>query len=215
MEQSDTFIVAREAWKFLMAALAAYIVFLLTDLELLQFAAFAAAAVTIYIYRNPERIVPYYQNGSIVAFADGRVAAIETVDGCSAFEGPCYRVDIVSSAFDVSLLRAPFEAVVRRLKVRRGSRLSSHSALARKLNETALVQFEDEKGQRCAIEHMLDTSIDALSLHVHHEQRLMQGSRYGLLVRGRHSLYLPAASRVAVKVGDEVRAGQTLIGYFS
>jgi phosphatidylserine decarboxylase len=215
MEQSDTFIVAKEAWKYLAAAAGAYVVFLMADLELFQFATFAGVLALLYIYRNPERIVPYYQESSIVSVADGRVVSIETVDDCPMIQGPCYRVDITSSTFDASLLRMPFEAVVRHLHLRRGSRLSIHKPLARKLNEKAVLFFEDEKGQQCVVEHILDKSIDALSLHARHEQRLPQGSRYGLMVKGNHTLYFPAESRVAVKVGDEVRAGETLLGYFS
>lgn len=215
MEQSDTFIVAKEGWKYLAAVAAAYVVFLMADAELPQFIAFAAFAVLLYIYRNPERIVPYYQESSIVSVADGRVISIETVEECPVMEGPCYKVEIASSTFDTALLRMPFAAVVRYLHLRRGSRLSVHKPLAQKLNEKALLFFEDEKGQQCVVEHLLDTSIDALSLHIRHEQRLPQGSRYGLMVKGSHTLYLPTRSRVAVKIGDEVRAGETLLGYFS
>lgn len=219
METSDTFIVAREGWKYLAAALGAYVLFMMADLELLQFIALAGALLLLYIYRNPERVVPYFQEGSIVSVADGRVTSIETVDGCpagcSTVEGPCYRVEIRSSTFDTALLRAPFEAAVRHLELRRGSRLALRGPLAQKLNEKGVLLFEDAKGQRCVVEHMLDRSIDALSFHLHREQHFGQGSRYGLMVAGNHTLYLPAESRVAVKVGDEVRAGETLIGYFS
>lgn len=215
MEQSDTFIIAKEGWKFVGGAFAAFIVFILLDLDLLQFIAFAASIVFAYIYRNPERITPYYQEHSIVSVADGRVRAIETVESCPFMEGPCYKVEVVSGIFDTSLLRMPFEGVVRHLELRRGSRLSSLRPLALKLNERALLCFETSDGQKCAVEHMLDQSIDAISLHTRHEQKLPQGGRYGLMVRGTHTLYLPTESRVAVKVGDELRAGESLIGYFS
>lgn len=215
MEQSDTFIIAKEGWKFIGGTTAAFVLFILLDLDLLQFIAFIAVALLIYIYRNPERITPYYQEHSIVAVADGRVRSIETVESCPFLEGPCYKVEIVSGIFDTALLRTPFEGVVRHLDLRRGSRLSSLRPLALKLNERALLCFEAADGQYCAVEHMLDPSIDAISVHAHHEQKLAQGSRYGLMLRGTHTLYLPTESRVAVNVGDEVRAGESLIGYFS
>lgn len=215
MEQSDTFIIAKEGWKFIGGAIGAFVLFILLNFDLLQFIAFVAAAVFVYIYRNPERITPYYQEHSIVSVADGRIRSIETVETCPFLEGPCYKVEIVSGMFDTALLRMPFEGVVRHVDLRRGSRLSSLRPLALKLNERALLYFEASNGQSCAVEHMLDQSIDSISLHAHHERKLPQGSRYGLMVRGTHTLYLPTQSRVAVKVGDEVRAGESLLGYFS
>jgi hypothetical protein len=90
-----------------------------------------------------------------------------------------------------------------------------HHPLAHSLNERALVCFNDTTGASCIVEHMLDQSIDAISLHSRKGQKLPQGGRYGLMVRGTHTIYLPTQSRVAVKVGEEVRAGESLIGYFS
>jgi phosphatidylserine decarboxylase len=215
MEQSDTFIIAKEGWKFLLGSIGAFILFILIEMSLLQFVAFAATIAIVYIYRNPERIVPYYQEHSIVAVADGRVRSIETVDSCPMLEGPCYKVEIVSGMFDTSLLRMPFEATAVSAELRRGSRLSTLQPLAGTLNERAQLRFDDASGQSCVVEHMLDQSMDALSLHIHDGHKLPQGSRYGLMVRGTHTLYLPTESRVAVKVGEEVRAGESLIGYFS
>ena len=215
MEQSDTFIVAKEGWKFVGGALALFLLAILFDLELLQFVAFVFVLFFAYLYRNPERIVPYYQENSIVSVADGRVRSIETVESCPYLEGPCYKVEIVSGLFDTALLRMPFESLITHVDLRRGSRLSKTAALSSALNERALLCFEDASGQRCAVEHMLDQSIDALSLHVHSDRKLPQGYRYGLVLRGVHTLYLPTESRVAVNVGDDLHAGESLIGYFS
>ena len=215
MEQSDTFIVAKEGWKFVGLSLALFIFAILLDLDLLQFIALVSALLFAYIYRNPERIVPYYQENSIVSVADGRVSSIETVESGPFLEGPCYKVEIVSSYFDTALLRMPFDAVVKHSELRRGSRLGKAVPLSAQLNERALLSFEDASGQRCSAEHILDQSIDAISLHLHGERKMPQGGRYGLAVKGVHTLYLPTESRVAVNVGDDVQAGVSLIGYFS
>ena len=215
MEQSDTFIIAKEGWKFLFGAIAAFVVFIILGWGLLQLIALVAAVVFAYVYRNPERIVPYYQEKSIVSVADGRVRSIETVESCPMLDGPCYKVEIVSGFFDTSLLRMPYDAEIKTIELRRGSRLAAVSPLAAQLNEQALVRFENEAGHSCVVEHMLEQSIDALSLHGTHGRNAPQGSRYGLMLRGVHAIYLPAKSRVAIKVGDEMRAGETLVGYFA
>ncbi len=215
MEQSDTFIIAKEGWKFLIGSIAAFVIFIILDWDFLQLLSLVAAILFAYVYRNPERIVPYYQENSIVSVADGRVRSIETVESCPMLEGPCYKVEIVSGFFDTSLLRMPYDAEITEIDLRRGSRLSAVSSLAAQLNEQARLFFKNEAGHSCVVEHMLDQSIDALSLHGTHGRNAPQGSRYGLMLRGTHSIYLPAKSRVALKVGDEVRAGETLVGYFA
>ena len=189
--------------------------FTLIDAELFQLLSFALFIGAVYLYRNPERDVPYYQPNSIVAIADGTVTSIETVEAAENDNVPCYKVVIDSGYNDVALLRAPFESHIEHIDIRRGSRLSASKPLAAKLNEKAVIRFVDDAGNGVTAEHLLVQSVDAISLRAHIEQRLKQGGRYGLLLKGEHTLYLPARSRVAVKVGDNVRAGESLIGYFS
>ena len=215
MSQSNTFIVAEEGWACLVLLLGIFAFFTLIDAELLQLLSFAAFIGAVYLYRNPERAVPYYQPNSIVAVSDGTVTSIETVEATENDDTPCYKIEIDSGYKDAALLRAPFESHVEHIDIRRGSRLSVSKPLAAKLNEKAVIRFVDGAGNRVTAEHLLVQSLDVISLRAHVEQRVIQGGRYGLLLKGKHTLYLPARSRVAVKVGDNVRAGESLIGYFS
>lgn len=215
MNRSDTFIIAKEGWGYLAGALILFALFGLIDADFLQFLAFGAFVAVGYIYRNPERIVPYNQPGSIVSVADGIVTAIETVSECAGLEGPCFKIGIKSGCLDTSVLRAPFESCVTRAEVRRGSRLALVNPLAAMLNEKALLEFTSENGNSVVCEHFMEQNPADLSVYVSHENRIYQGARYGLMLKGNHTMYLPLESRVAVKVGDKLRAGESLIGYFS
>ncbi len=44
---------------------------------------------------------------------------------------------------------------------------------------------------------------------------LKSAQRFGLLVEGSVELYLPLDSRVKVAVGDEVKSGESVLGYFA
>ncbi len=44
---------------------------------------------------------------------------------------------------------------------------------------------------------------------------LKSAQRFGLLVEGDIELYLPLDSRVKVAVGDEVKSGESVLGYFA
>lgn len=215
MNRSDTFIVAKEGWGLLAALLILFGFFGMIDAGFFQFVAFVAFVCVGYIYRNPERIVPFYQAGSIVAVADGVVTAIDTADECRGHNTPCYKIELQSGYLDASLLRAPFGSRITSARLIRGNRLPLQNPLSVSLNEKALYQFTSEDGQVVACEHLLEQSPADLCMYASFDERMSQGARYGIMLKGNHTIYLPLQSRVAVKVGDRVRAGESLIGYFS
>jgi phosphatidylserine decarboxylase len=215
MHRSNTFILAEEGWRYVAGLVVAYLFFALIDAEVLQFLTAAALVAAVYMYRNPERIVPRYQPDSIVAPADGRVASVELLEACPVMDGACYKLVIRSKCLDTALLRIPFTAGVEHLAYRRGSRLSLSKPLSKELNEKARIDFSDEQGHKLVIEHLLAQTLDDISLRIVQGQSVTQGARYGLMVKGDHTLYLPKTCDLAVKSGDRVRAGESLIGYFS
>ncbi|MEA3373016.1 MAG: hypothetical protein U9Q62_04920 [Campylobacterota bacterium] len=216
MMRSNTFIIAREGWKYLGALLGLLILCILFDADILEFLTFVALLAVAYVYRNLERVVPYYQESSIVAVADGRIEGVETIDECPLMDGgPCYKLTISSSCLDSSLLRAPMDSHLSYKEVRRGNRLSHTKLLAASLNEKALLKFTGSSENSVVVDHLLEQSIDELSLYLQQDNKVNQGNRYGLMLKGMHTIYLPENSRVAIKVGDRVRAGETLLGYFA
>jgi phosphatidylserine decarboxylase len=210
----DTFIIAKEGWKYSAGALLLFVLFVIIDADFLQFASLGAAAAALWIYRNPERSMPYFQNKSITSVSDGTVTAIESVDMEEGGES-CFKVSVRSAYRDVSVLRVPFESSVTSLQVRRGARLSGITPLAEVLNEKALIRLTDSDDNSIRIEHLLEQSVDDLSVRMESGQQFQQGARYGLMTKGMTTFYLPGNVRIAVKTGDKVRAGETLIGYFS
>ena len=147
MNRSDAFIVAREGWAYLAAMFGLLVVFSLLDADILPFLSFTGFAIIAYMYRNPERIVPYYQENSIISPVDGRVVSVETVNACRELEEPCYKIVIRSGCLDAALLRAPFASEVIQTQMRHGSRLSAASPKAGALNEKAVVSFSNQKKQ--------------------------------------------------------------------
>jgi phosphatidylserine decarboxylase len=209
----DTFIIAKEGWKFLLGALLLFAVAVIMDADLLEFASLGGAVAAAWVYRNPERSTVYLQKKSIAAVSDGTVTAIDSVD--MEGDGSCFKITVRSAYWDVSVLRAPFESGVTRFRMRRGARLSGIAPLAAALNERAQLRFTDSDDNSIRVEHLLEQSVDDLSVRVQQGQQLQQGARYGVMAKGMTTLYLPGNVRIAVKTGDRVRAGETLIGYFS
>ena len=127
-----------------------------------------------------------------------------------------YKVVIEGSYFNVSLLRAPFSATLEDITIKRGARLSSLSPLSQDLNEQVELLFSDKKSlNKIKIVHMLKQSFAPIAINVAENQSMMQGSRYGLMVNGTTTLYLPTNFRLNVSVGSELVASETLVGYFT
>jgi phosphatidylserine decarboxylase len=214
MKTNNTFVVAKEGWSAVATALGVTLLFWLLDCDLLAFIALLITAGAGYAYRNPEREISYYQEASIVSVADGVIESIETVDNAPDMQGPCYKLVVSSALKDVSILRTPFDGNVNSVSLRHGSRLAVNSRLAPSLNESCRIIFtSQDSGFPIVVEHL--SAFSELSVYPGENQVVKQGMRYGLMLNGRHTVYLPEKSRVAVKVGDELYAGQTLIGYFA
>jgi phosphatidylserine decarboxylase len=211
----NTFIIAKEGWKLLAGLAIAFLFFGIVDFSILQFLSFIAFFGVAYLYRNPERVVPYHQNASIVAMMDGTVTAIESLEESEISDGPSYKITVTTGLLDTALLRAPFDGTLVASTLRHGSRLSLSNPQAPLLNAMATLRFQDHDNREVLVKHLVGFGIDAVHVDLFPQQHITQGTRYGLMLSGEHTIYLPGNSRVSVKVGETLRAGESLIAYFS
>lgn len=203
--------VAKEGWNYVFGAVALFVVSSFLDLDFLQFFAFLAIIFFVFVFRNPERQHPYYQENSVVSPADGVVTSIEELKEAEY----AYKVTVDSSYLNVSLLRTPFTCQVDSIKNRYGAKLSKFSPLSENLNENSELVFADENSNTIKVVHRLKQSFTGITIKAIEAQKLYQGARYGVMVNGRTTLYLPQNFRLNVSVGSELTASETLIGYFT
>ena len=209
--RNNLFIIAKSGWSYIGYAFLVFVIFSLLDLDLLAFIAFVAIGLFVYLFRNPERVMPFYQENSFVAPSDGVITAIEQLEN----EEYAYRVDIESSYFNVGVLRVPMHAKLSSVKIVRGSRTAKDSKLFALLNEYAELVFTDNTDNSVTIVHRLKQGFAPIDIDLVQSQELMQAARYGLMINGVTSVYLPSNFRLNVNVGEEVLASETLVGYFS
>ena len=209
--RNNLFIIVKSGWHYIGYALVAFVVFVLLDLDFFAFLAFLALFIFIYLFRNPERVLPIYQENSLVVPVDGVIAVIEELDDAEY----AYRVDIDSSYFNVGVLRMPMQAQLVSLKVVRGSRMSKETKLFALLNEYAELIFINNAKNSIKIVHRLKQSFAPLTIELSSGETLIQSARYGFMINGVTSLYLPSNFRLNLHIGQEVLASETLAGYFS
>ncbi len=212
MNYTDTFIIAKDGFKCIAAAAALMLFFMAIDADLFSFLSALLLLATVWAFRNPERTIPYFQQDSIVSVADGVIKSIETIEDGKGENS--YRIVIKTGLLDTSVLRVPFSCDVSGVELLYGARLNAISPLSDKLNEQCRIVFGKGKKQ-VRVLHKLQLSSVGIKNYLNEKSPVIQGMRYGLMVNGKTTIILPVNSRVAVKVGEKVRAGETLIGFFS
>ncbi|MDD3060480.1 MAG: phosphatidylserine decarboxylase, partial [Sulfurimonas sp.] len=78
--RSNLLPVLRQGWGYIGWAFGLFILFALFDYTILEFLSFVAFVAFIYMYRNPERELPLFQNSSVTSPVDGTVVSIEELD---------------------------------------------------------------------------------------------------------------------------------------
>ena len=211
MMKNNLFPIAKQGWKPLLVTAIAFVAASFLDLDILEFLLFVFFLFLLFAYRNPERLVPHFQEASVVSPVDGVVRSIEEIE-----DGEYgYKIVIEGGYLDVGILRTPFGSMHHTFMLQRGARLSLENHLCFKLNENATIVFEDNEKNKMKVVHRLKQSFASLDIRLDQEKELAQGLRYGLMLQGSTTLMIPQNFRMDIKVGDTLFAGNSLIGYFT
>jgi len=200
---SDTFFISKFGWKTIGCLFVLYIMLLVLDLDLLALLAFVGFLGALYLFRNPERIIKHFENSAVIAPCDGVVTFIENDKDKTV-------ISVKNRCQDVSILRAPIDAQTILYEHIKGAALDIHTQEAEKLNEHAQVTFQNTTAE---IKVLHKLSLSFLGIRLSMPQRIMRGHRYGLMLHGETQIILPASTRVSVKRGEYIKAGESLIAY--
>lgn len=170
----------------------------------------------LWFFRDPERRAPAGA-GLFVSPADGRVADITPVaaDGLLGCEG--VRVGIFMDIFNVHVNRCPESARVESVVHHAGAFLDVRHPDAPERNESVTIHLRCRWGGRelpVVVRQIAGLVARRIVTDLVAGQELDRGQRIGMIKFGsRLELWAPPqlAERVCVKVGDRVRAGETVL----
>jgi phosphatidylserine decarboxylase len=170
----------------------------------------ALAGFLAYFFRDPDRAIPAGDN-IVVAPADGRVLVAGSADA-SAPPGTWRQVSIFLSPLDVHINRIPIGGIVRRVTYRPGRFLPAYRAEARE-NECNEVWIE--AGPHTVVaRQIVGVLARRVVCRVDEGASVATGDRFGLMKFGsRMDVFVPAESRLLVRIGDRVRGGETIIAH--
>jgi phosphatidylserine decarboxylase len=173
----------------------------------------AFTAFSAYFFRDPEAKVPSGA-GLVVAPGHGKVDVIDEVEEPQFIGGRAKRVSIFLSVFDVHVQQAPVAGKVAYLKHNPGQFLNALKLESAALNENVVIGFEptDPAGGRVAIKLITGLIARRIIPWARVGDVVAKGERISLIQFGsRVDIYLPTTSTVAVKLGDRVVGGETVV----
>ena len=160
-----------------------------------------------YFLRDPDRVIPTGDN--IVAPADGVIRAIDRDERWTY-------VDIALTLWDVHVQRSPLSGRVRAIETRGDTfmdgEFKNRVYLKDKMAPVQKVVTLDTEVGEVIIRLVTSVMAQRIRVWVHNGQTLKKGQRIGQILLGSTViLQIPRDLPVAVKVGQRVAAGETLI----
>jgi len=187
-------------------------------LAVIGFGAIAIIAVIIgaalaAFFRDPQRHAIASAN-AVISGADGRICDIGVASIPGTGEAALYtRISVFMSPLDVHVNRASVSGDVMALAHAKGEFRAAFRDAASCHNERNLIRIKDDNGRDHALIQVAGYLARRIVCYLRPHQRLERGQRIGLIMFGsRVDHFLPRQYRVAVQVGDRVRAGETIIG---
>ena len=174
------------------------------------------ALFTLYFFRDPNPSAPSIPN-AIVSPAHGTVDLIDETTGPEFFGGPCQRISMFLSVFDVHVQKAPVSGKVTLLKHTPGKFLSATRCDCSAHNENVLLGFEctDYPGQKIGLRLIAGLIARRIITWVQAGETVLRSERISLIQYGsRCDLYLPHTVKIHVKLGGKVKGGETIIASF-
>jgi phosphatidylserine decarboxylase len=176
------------------------------------------AGFFLWFFRNPHRIIPQ-EPDILVSPADGTIVAIEEVEYDPFIDGPAMLVGIFLSVFNVHVNRSPAAARVIGLTYRRGKFLNALRAASARENEQLAVRLEEMNPpyRRLVVRQIAGAIARRIVCWLKPGDEVARGELFGMIKLGsRTELVIPreAGLRIAVRVGDKVRGGATVIARY-
>lgn len=179
-------------------------------LWLLAIAMTVIALWVAYFFRDPERTG---ERGSsiVVAPADGKLIMITEVDEPAFIGGRAVRLSIFMNVFNVHVNRYPVGGTVSYVNYNPGKFLNAAAEKSSIENEQSSVGIESGR-YRILVRQIAGLVARRIVTYSREGEAVKQGDRMGLIRFGsRVDVFMPAKSKLRVKLGDLTTAGTTVL----
>ena len=165
-----------------------------------------------YFFRNPSRDIPMDEK-LIVSPADGTVQDVVELAEDEFVKGPCKKIIIFLSVFNVHVNRSPIAGEIKCQKYVCGRFRPAYKDEVGFENERHMLGIENEKGFRVTVTQIAGILARRIVSLVTLDDNMEKGQVYGLIKFGSCTeLVVPDSVEVLVKKGDKVRGGESVLG---
>jgi phosphatidylserine decarboxylase len=167
------------------------------------------AVFFLWFFRDPERVIPS-EAGAVVSPADGKVTSVATVN----VNGETFKsISIFLNVFNVHVNRSPVSGIVRGVRYETGKYLNAMNPACAEQNERNTVTIEGE-GHRVIFKQIAGLLARRIVFTKQVGGSVRRGERVGLIKFGsRTDVLLDPSAEVAVKVGDNVKGGSSIVAF--
>ena len=165
------------------------------------------ALFVFYFFRNPDRKIPI-EPGVVVSPADGRVVVVKDEENAGR---PGKRISIFLAIWNVHVNRSPAAGTITRLEYKPGKFLAAWAEKASLENEQNVFTLASEHGE-IVFKQIAGWVARRVVSWKKSGETVGRGELVGLVRFGsRVDVWLPEGAEIAVKVGDNVKGGSSVI----
>ncbi len=206
-------IIAQEGYPFILLSLIITVFIAFLGICWLLVLSSLISFFIIWFFRNPERHF-HEEEKVVISPADGKVIKVEDVEMNDTITGKYKKISIFMNVFNVHVNRIPHSGKIEAINYHEGKFVSANLDKASSDNERNAIQIRTENGSAIWAVQIAGLIARRIVCWIRVGDAVTKGERFGLIRFGsRVDVYLPPDSRIAVKVGQKVRAGETSLGY--
>ncbi len=171
---------------------------------------FVLTMFMVYFFRDPERSAPGGEN-VFVSPADGKIILIQNIHEERFLNADTLEVSIFMSPLDVHVNRAPCDGTVESVVHTPGKFFSAFKHEASMENENIAMVLNTKYG-KVLVRQVAGFLARRAVCRVSPGDVIKKGERYGIIkFSSRVDLHLPKNTKSRIKLGDRVKAGETVL----
>jgi phosphatidylserine decarboxylase len=193
----------------------------LINIDILKLSLFFLSLVlfffTLYFFRDPERKLPAgISENSVISPADGKVVLIEKIndDDNEFFDKgeSLHKVCIFLSPLNVHVNRIPISGTVIFYKYIKGKYLVAFNHKSSGKNERTVIGITSGNGKKLIFKQIAGFIARRIVCKLNSGDDVNIGKRFGMIKFGsRTDLIFNSNAKLFIKVGDKVKAGETIL----
>lgn len=211
--KKETVPVAPEGYPFIFFSGFLTLISALLGYQVITLILLGVTTFILMFFRDPERTAPDIDRG-IISPADGKIIFAETTTDSRFADEEVVKISIFMNIFNVHVNRIPFSGTITRIQHVPGAFLAADSEKAHLNNEYCAVKIVTTDQREVTMVQIAGLVARRIVCRLEKGDVVQRGERFGLIRFGsRVDLFLPKQSNLAVRVGDRVTAGETLLAY--